>query len=633
MTRYSFYIGNVVFGTLSLASAVNPREPDMFWPPLGTAIPLYDDLGDLSFAVDANVPAQRYADQGYSFLSAFDFSRAVVSFRAAQQLDPQCVMCVWGEALALGPSLNSFDESKLVASEPLAYERAREAFRRSMEDETARLDAQSRALILALASRYNATVRGYLQNEHMLTERYAEAMAEIYMQFGPDANLAALAAVALMNTHPWDYWQESGIPRPEAARALVIIEEALLLDPRHAFIVHLFVHITEASGNVQLLRRAQSFAEVLPDLQPGAPHIQHMAFHTLMHTGGYADSDADNERASTMPRQIYPMHNLDTLAWVCRIQGRQQCALSAASRLTDLALQAQEEGLFETGFPPARFAAQQLLTMVAFSMSGAILAAEPPLSCTESFSCGIWHYARGVSWARRGNPERARLAAADLQDKRRVVAASAARPPEWAWKNFNGSREWGMFPADAILGLAEHELAAFIAYAEGNLVNEVASWRAAADAETALPYDEPPSWYLPVGTRFSNALRRAGSLQKAGHILNMTLAVYPHNGWALFEQLQLCQIGGGRCEELQHRFDLAWRHADSTTPNIGEVLAVPDNLANESWHRFPRWFLMVGAFSLLAVSLVVWGSSRRRRQCARCAPESYWNLSDEDTVG
>ena len=37
-------------------------------------------------------------------------------------------------------------------------------------------------------------------------------------------------------------------------------------------------------------------------------------------------------------RQIYPMHNLDTLSWACRIQGRSSCSLDAAKSLEHRAL-------------------------------------------------------------------------------------------------------------------------------------------------------------------------------------------------------------------------------------------------------------------------------------------------------
>ena len=33
-------------------------------------------------------------------------AEAIRSFRAAQEIDPGCAMCFWGEALVLGPNIN-----------------------------------------------------------------------------------------------------------------------------------------------------------------------------------------------------------------------------------------------------------------------------------------------------------------------------------------------------------------------------------------------------------------------------------------------------------------------------------------------------------------------------------------------
>ena len=37
----------------------------------------------------------------------FNHAEAARAFRAAQQLDPGCAMCYWGEALVLGPNINA----------------------------------------------------------------------------------------------------------------------------------------------------------------------------------------------------------------------------------------------------------------------------------------------------------------------------------------------------------------------------------------------------------------------------------------------------------------------------------------------------------------------------------------------
>ncbi len=72
------------------------------------AIPLIDGLGELTLAVTAANPrAQTYVEQGLRLAFGFNHAAATASFRAAQDADPSCAMCDWGEADVLGPNINA----------------------------------------------------------------------------------------------------------------------------------------------------------------------------------------------------------------------------------------------------------------------------------------------------------------------------------------------------------------------------------------------------------------------------------------------------------------------------------------------------------------------------------------------
>jgi hypothetical protein len=72
------------------------------------APPLYPDLGMLRVAVTTAQPrAQAYFNQGIRLTFGFNHAEAARAFRAAQQADPDCAMCHWGEALVLGPNINA----------------------------------------------------------------------------------------------------------------------------------------------------------------------------------------------------------------------------------------------------------------------------------------------------------------------------------------------------------------------------------------------------------------------------------------------------------------------------------------------------------------------------------------------
>lgn len=85
----------------SAPSKHTSAEPD-------TLVPLYDNLGDLTYPIMTNSKeAQRYFDQGLRLTYAFNHAEALRAFRQAQQLDPDCAMCHWGEAFVLGPNINA----------------------------------------------------------------------------------------------------------------------------------------------------------------------------------------------------------------------------------------------------------------------------------------------------------------------------------------------------------------------------------------------------------------------------------------------------------------------------------------------------------------------------------------------
>src|SRR5688572_7280089 len=73
-----------------------------------TAVPLYGNVGDHRHEITTVSPeAQRYFDQGVALSYAFNHAEAIRSFKQAAAIDPECAMCYWGVAFALGPNINA----------------------------------------------------------------------------------------------------------------------------------------------------------------------------------------------------------------------------------------------------------------------------------------------------------------------------------------------------------------------------------------------------------------------------------------------------------------------------------------------------------------------------------------------
>ena len=74
-------------------------------------------LGAHTHPISSDVEGvQRYFDQGMIMAFAFNHAESIRSFKAAQNLDPNCAMCYWGEALALGPNINVNSDGRVIMS-------------------------------------------------------------------------------------------------------------------------------------------------------------------------------------------------------------------------------------------------------------------------------------------------------------------------------------------------------------------------------------------------------------------------------------------------------------------------------------------------------------------------------------
>src|SRR5262249_19064566 len=75
---------------------------------LSTHAPLFDHLATFQHSISSQVPlAQRFFNQGLILFYSFEWSESVRSFQASVQSDPQCGICYWGLALALGSKDNA----------------------------------------------------------------------------------------------------------------------------------------------------------------------------------------------------------------------------------------------------------------------------------------------------------------------------------------------------------------------------------------------------------------------------------------------------------------------------------------------------------------------------------------------
>ena len=104
-------------------------------------------------ATSANPEVRRHVREGLLLAYGFNHDAAIAAFREGQRLDPDCAICFWGEAYALGPNINA-------PMTPEALPQARAALGRAMSLREGASPTE-RALIEALSGRYAGDDRAH----------------------------------------------------------------------------------------------------------------------------------------------------------------------------------------------------------------------------------------------------------------------------------------------------------------------------------------------------------------------------------------------------------------------------------------------------------------------------------------
>ncbi|MBI3803221.1 MAG: hypothetical protein HY282_05600 [Nitrospirae bacterium] len=507
-------------------------------------VPLYNNLGKHHHQITTQSPlTQRYFDQGLRLTYGFNHDEAIAAFKEGARLDPDCAMCYWGAALAMGPNINLPMDLK---TEPAAHELAQKALALA-----SKVSKAERAYIEALSKRYAAEPG---ESRTARDQTYADAMQEVAKRNPNDADAATLFAEAMMDLQPWDYWMHDGEPKGNTKEIVATLESVLKKNPDHPGACHYYIHAVEASFEPQ---RALPCAKRLPSLMPGAGHIVHMPAHTYIRVGMYKEAEEANVHAvhtderyieDRKPQGIYPLayysHNLHFLYAAAAMAGRSEVAIRTAR---DLVGKVPFEMVKE--IPPLEmFTPTAYFALARFGKWEEILK-EPAPPAELKYMTGIWRYARGRAFAATGKLD-------DAKAERDAVARLAEETPADVMINLN--------PAKSLLQLASNVLSGEIAAREGKTDDAVQALNQAIEMEDQLVYDEPPAWYQPVRQNLGAVLLAAGRPADAEKVYREDLKRNPENGWSLHGLAESLKEQGNTKQAAaeEKRFQKAWTRAD-----------------------------------------------------------------------
>jgi hypothetical protein len=482
-------------------------------------VQIEDGMGSEGFPVrTSSADAQRWFNYGVTLWHAFYHDDAKRAFDAAAAADPDCALCIWGQALSRGPTQN-FDidppqvkEASALADKALAL--AKTPF--------------EKALAEALVARYAA------KQDAPAEERFADALLKA-KALQPEADdLQLIAGEALLTA--WRRDDHNGT----AERAMALIEPILKRHPDNVAAIHYWIHATEFAGKPEL---ALEPARRLAGLAPKASHLVHMASHTYLRLGYYEDAGIANARAMDVdaahagetgtPGPLgkagdYYGHNLSMGLAGALMAGDGKLAVKYADH-APLALPADLYVSSRALIAYGRYAPDKALGM-----------AQPSL---DDFGVAMWRYARGEALAAKGDASGVRKEA----DALGALLASHAKISD--------------FSKDQVT-LAQKVLTGRAAMLAGKPADAAKAFReAAAFQESHTWGTDPPPWWYPVRRSLAAAELKQGKPADAAKDAKASLDHWPQDALAL-QVLAAAETAQGHAAEAQHANDQSqkfWR--------------------------------------------------------------------------
>lgn len=522
----------------AMPSAVSASEPRL--------IPLSRQLGNLHHPVSTtNELAQRFFNQGLTYIFGFNHDAAIRSFKRALAHDSRLAMAWWGIGFSLGPNIN---QPVSPEAEKAAYEAAATA--RSLIG--AATTEPERDYIAALSKRYSIEPGADLVK---LDREFRDAMKELMRKYPDDLDAAVLYAESMMNLKPWQLWSKEGVPADVTLEVVEVLESVLRRDPNHPGANHYYIHAVEASPYPE---RALPSAARLESIAPAAGHLVHMPAHIYMRTGDYAAAARRNEIASEVDFDyiqacgvggfypaLYTSHNLHFAAVAHLFQGRYAAARRYSERLRDHVKPLVEQIPDLEPFLPTL---EQVL--VGFGRWQDILALPAP-SEKHKFHTAFWRYARGMAQANLGQLTEAE------QERSSLAALKAGWPEDAKFGSFNKAHD--------VFGIALGQLDARIALARGQHAAAEKALQAVLPIEENLRYMEPPDWYLFTREALGGTLLSAGKAAAAEEVFRTDLSQNHRKGRALYGLHQSLERQGKNAPArfIRRGFEAAWANADT----------------------------------------------------------------------
>ncbi|MDP3558842.1 MAG: tetratricopeptide repeat protein [Legionellaceae bacterium] len=530
--------------------------------------PLFGDLSSYSHPISTQVPlAQRFFNQGLVLFYGFEWNESIRSFRESARLDPNCAMCYWGIALALGSKINAprsgyeYQEAKTAIEKALSLKDKTTPIEKAYIEGLALRFQHKPQKVVAKTSVFSCHISSASFDTSSKEEilNYAHAMKAIAKQYPSENDAKALYTFGIFDVIKWNFWDPNGVINKLTPTIIQTLQTILKSDPYHAGANHYYVHVMESSKTPE---KALENADRLKTLVPGSEHLIHMPGHIYFRTGRYHDCSLSNMEAiktfnkynKTCRDQGFEpeinylyLHNFDFLRTTAVMEGRKHLAFSAVHKM------------LQSPFPEwlAQQPALQWFIPMPYYMEtrfgewDAVLK-EPKPDEKYVYAIGMWRYARGLAFL---HNQKIKNAERESQELHKIVQAGPT--------NQNLQKD-----GIELLKIANNVLKAGLADQAGDGELMIKYIQTDVKVQLYMGYHEQPDWYFPVKEVLAGAYLKWGKAKEAKAMYEEDLQDYPKNGWALYGLAKsLRALGENRkAAAVDQAFKEAWRYADIPAP-------------------------------------------------------------------
>lgn len=473
-----------------------------------------EQLGNVSFSVSCNDLARQHTERGLALLHHMTYEGARARFALATEVDPECAMGYWGQAMSYIHPLWSDPPSQenFVKGQELV-DRAKTKGQKTDWEE---------AYIDAVAAYYSP---GWSRDEKPNLLSFEEGWQKVYQEFSEDPEATSIYALAHMATA-----ESSDKSYVKQKRAAELAKQVLAEMPTHPGAHHYIIH---AYDYPQLAEEALEVARNYSEIAPEIPHALHMPTHIFTRLGLWQESIAMNQRSAEAALKhpvgekisLHYPHALDYLAYAYLQRGEDSQAKYILELIQNMEdpFQPHLASAYALASLPARLALERQQWTNAVSLQPQVPSDYP----WDEFPAmaAITHFARAIGAARSGNEIIARQALDELAFLRDRAAETSAYWAKQIEIQRLAAKAWSIYQQ----GDRQEAL---------DLMHEAAEMEASTEKHPVTPGE-----ILPASELLADMLLEEGRYQEAQKAYSTVLNRSPNRFNSLY--------GAGRAAELQ----------------------------------------------------------------------------------